>query len=113
MERAKKEHTDKEKIAIVDSIVKNGCYLEETLNLGKFIKSEKSSFGYKTIKCENEINGYDRAFFEILKNDSAKCFFANYYRFLEIGEFKNGKLDGIGGIYLYDFIKKDQVEEVF
>ena len=25
--------------------------------LNKFIKREKSSFGYKTIKCENEING--------------------------------------------------------
>lgn len=113
MERAKKDQTKKEKITMVNSIVKNGSYLEETLNLGQFIKSEKSSYGYKTIKCENEINGYDKAFFEILKNDRAKCFFANYYRFLEIGEFKDGKLDGIGGIYLYDFIKKDQVEEVF
>tara|TARA_B100001057_G_scaffold295828_1_gene295919 strand:+ start:104 stop:1378 length:1275 start_codon:yes stop_codon:yes gene_type:complete len=113
MKRAKKDQTDKEKIAIVDAIVKKGSYLKEALNLNKFIKREKSSFGYKTIKCENEINGYDRAFFEILKNDRAKSFFANCYRFLEIGEFKNGKLDGIGGIYLYDFIKKDQVEEVF
>ena len=76
MKRAKKDQTDKEKIAIVDAIVKKGSYLKEALNLNKFIKREKSSFGYKTIKCENEINGYDRAFFEILKNDRAKSFFS-------------------------------------
>lgn len=113
MKRAKKEQTDKEKIAIVDAIVQDGSYLEETLHVGEFIKSSKSSFGYKTIKCENEKSGYDKAFFKILKNDRAKCFFANYYRFLEIGEFKNGKLHGIGGIYLYDFLNEDQGEVVF
>ena len=113
MKRAKKDSTDKEKIAIVDAIVKKGSYLEETLNLNKFIKREKSSFGYKTIKCENEINGYDKVFFETLKNDTAKSFFANYYRFLEIGEFIDGKLDGIGAIYLYDYFNKDECEFVF
>ena len=59
MKRAKKDQTDKEKITIVDAIVKKGSYLEEALNLNKFIKREKSSFGHKTIKCENEINAYD------------------------------------------------------
>ena len=113
MKRANKDQTDKEKIAIVDAIVKKGSYLEEALNLNKFIKREKSSFGYKTIKCENEINGYDKVFFETLKNDTAKSFFANYYRFLEIGEFIDGKLDGIGGIYLYDYVNKDEYEFVF
>ena len=113
MKRAKKEQSDKEKIAIVDDILQNGKYLKETLYDCKFIKNSKSTFGYKTITCENKLDGYDKAFFEILKNDRAKSFFANYYRFLEIGEFKDDKLDGVGGIYLYDFISKDQIEVVF
>ena len=105
MKRAKKDQTDKEKITTVDAIVKNGKNLEEKFTEAPVKINPASIFGYKNFfldKVFGKFDGYDRGFYKTLKNDSAKKQFANYYRKLEIGEFKNRKLHGLGGRYLYD-----------
>ena len=104
-QRPKINDLKEKKINEVDNFIKNGQNLEEQFIEAPVKINPSSMFGHKKFflnKTFGKFISYDRAFYKTLKNDKAKEHFANYYRKLEIGEFKNGKLHGEGGRYLYD-----------
>ena len=106
--------TDAYKVQKVRELSKEGDYLKEKFYSSKLSNNTDSIFGYKHfIKPNDKFEGYDRGFYEKLKNDFAKKFFACHCRELELGEFKNGELDGYGAIYLSDAFGYNTDDDVY
>ena len=106
--------TDAYKVKKVRELTKEGDYLKEKFYSSKLSNNTDSIFGYiHFIKPNDKFKGYDRGFYEKLKNDNAKRFFACHCRELELGEFKNGALDGYGAMYLSDVFGYDTDDDVY
>lgn len=83
-------------------------------NSSKLSNNTDSIFGYKHfIKPNDKFKGYDRGLYEKLKNDNAKRWFACHCRELELGEFKNGELDGYGARYSSDIFGYETDDDVY
>jgi len=90
------------KIKRVRELRKQGDYLKEEFHESDISKGTDSVYGYKDFVIPDDYTGYDRGLYETLKGDASMAHFATFCRELELGEFKNGKLDGYGARYLYD-----------
>lgn len=102
------------KIKRVRELTKEGDYLKEKFYRSKLSNNTDSIFGYKHfVKPEDKFKGYDRGFYEKLKNDNAKRWFACHCRDLELGEFKNGELNGYGARYSSDAYGYDMNDDVY
>ena len=107
--------TDAYKVKKVRELTKEGDYLKEKFYSSKLSNNTDSIFGYKHfIKPNDKFKGYDRGLYDKLKNDHAKRWFACHCRDLELGEFKNGELDGYGAMYssnTYGYDTDDDVHD--
>ena len=111
--RPNQEESKPSTLKKVNKLLKEGDYLEEFFYKSSLTKNTESIYGYKTFDISNKTNDHDKGFYETLINDPAKSNFGNFYRYLELGEFKNNKLNGIGARYLGDYLNKDTFLDVF
>jgi len=84
------------KIKKVMELSKEGEYLKDKFYKSKISEGTKSIFGYKEFLIPENYKGYDREFYETLIGSHEKSMFATYVREMEVGEFKNNKLNGFG-----------------
>ena len=101
------------KIKKVRKLTKEGDYLKEEFYQSKISNETDSIFGYKHFVVPKKFKGYDRGLYETLKSDGAKEMFACHCRDLELGEFKNGKMDGYGARYSYDGFGYEDDKNIF
>ena len=104
MNRPKEDDDKDTKIKQVNKLLSKGDYLDEQFYESKLSNNSKYILGHKKFIIPKNFQCYDKGLYETFKNDNDKFEFGNYYRTLEIGEFKNGKLNGIGARYLNDYI---------
>lgn len=106
--------SDAYKAKKVRELTKEGDYLKEKFYSSKLSNNTDSIFGYKHfIKPNDKFKGYDRGLYDKLKNDHAKRWFACHCRELELGEFKNGELDGYGARYSSDVFGYDIDDDAY
>ena len=86
----------------VEKLKNEGDYLKFDFHKVNILQNKKRVFGIKIFKFPVNFKGHDRGLYETLIDNDSKDMFGPFYRELEIGEFKNNELNGMGGRYYRD-----------